>query len=288
MTLRRSKPYWARKVGGSLPYTPPLDVFNNSIAAFSVRKVRTLYTGPCIRIAGIATPANQLDIGFDSDGLIDTAAISAFVDAQGAQVATWYDQSGNGLDISCSANNSRPFARKGATVSTMDGKFAVDYTSFGGVGNSTMFLKFAAKINPASFFLVGKNDAYGAANYIGFSGADNDGAFTGGTFGGVNGLGILQNNATRVQNNTENLIKRLWAFFGGSTDKVYTDGVNEATAGTAFPNPFILEIGRTIANGGAANLTMNGKLQEYLFFSDDKIASKAAIEANLNSYYTIY
>lgn len=75
-----------------------LDVYPGATAAFSLRKLRTAYTGFCIRVRR-SSDNTQLDIGFNGSGSVDTTALLTFVGANNGFVTIWYDQSG-------SANNS--------------------------------------------------------------------------------------------------------------------------------------------------------------------------------------
>ena len=71
-----------------------LDQYGADItAAYSLRKLRTAYTGAAIRIRRFGDNAEQ-DIGFDSNGDLDTAAITSFIGSNNAAVVTWYEQSG--------------------------------------------------------------------------------------------------------------------------------------------------------------------------------------------------
>lgn len=69
------------------------------LAAYSLRKLRSGYTGACLKVRRSTDDATQ-DIGFGSDGGIDKTALIAFVTSSGANtsangfVDTWYDQVG--------------------------------------------------------------------------------------------------------------------------------------------------------------------------------------------------
>jgi hypothetical protein len=84
---------------GVKPTPPPppllLDVYPNAQGAFSLRKLRTAYTGYAIRVRRSSDNTAQ-DIGFDANGNLDTAALLSFVGVGGnGYVSIWYDQSGN-------------------------------------------------------------------------------------------------------------------------------------------------------------------------------------------------
>jgi hypothetical protein len=71
-----------------------LDDYPNAAAAYSLRKLRTAYTGSAIRVRRSNDNSEQ-DIGFTSSGDLDTGALKTFVSSNSATVTTWYDQSGN-------------------------------------------------------------------------------------------------------------------------------------------------------------------------------------------------
>jgi hypothetical protein len=81
-----------------LPYTPPLDVFSNAVLAYSVRKIRTDYAGPCLE-AYRSSDGATLDIGFDANGLLSEAELAAFYDGNPILVSRWYDQSTSANDM---------------------------------------------------------------------------------------------------------------------------------------------------------------------------------------------
>jgi hypothetical protein len=76
-----------------------LDNLTAPQAAWSIaRKLRSAYSGSAIRVVRTNDSASQ-DIGFTSDGLVDTAAIDSFRGSNGAYLSRIYDQSGNSRDL---------------------------------------------------------------------------------------------------------------------------------------------------------------------------------------------
>ena len=70
---------------------------NASVAAWSLRKLRSAYAGYACRIQRSSDNATQ-DIGFSGTDF-DTTSAASFVGASNAVVAIWYDQSGNGYNL---------------------------------------------------------------------------------------------------------------------------------------------------------------------------------------------
>jgi hypothetical protein len=77
---------------------PLLDSFPGAQAAYSLRKVNSRYTGPCLTVRRSSDNATT-DIGFFRY-TVDTDAILNFVGSGNGFVTTWFDQSGNGINIS--------------------------------------------------------------------------------------------------------------------------------------------------------------------------------------------
>jgi len=71
----------------------------DAIAAIGFKKLRSAYTGDCIQVRNVNSGLT-LDIGFDANGDVDTAAIASFCGLYNGTISIWYDQSGNGNDFS--------------------------------------------------------------------------------------------------------------------------------------------------------------------------------------------
>lgn len=287
MTLRRAGAYWGKKNNGSsLPYTPPLDVFNNSIAAYSVRKLRSAYTGPCMKVG--TTLLNGIDIGFDANGLLDTAAITNQFGNNNIYIEKWYDQSTMSNDLTGSATlTSRKLIFIGGTgFINVNGIPSVATVNNQGASSVKSF-DFTSSVTVASHFAVGQRIGSNTLEYIGWGSSSSDGIFVGGTLAGVNGMGVVKSGSvTALVGNTENINQRLWCYIGGTPASVIVDGTVEDTA--TISDPVITEMGRTVEFGGGSNFSIYGHLQEMLYFSDYKTSDRASIESNINSYFSIY
>ena len=70
---------------------PLLDQYSDALAAYSLRRLSSAYTGPALRIRRVSDGAEQ-DIGFDDTGLVDTQALTSFCEGTDCRVTTWYSQ----------------------------------------------------------------------------------------------------------------------------------------------------------------------------------------------------
>ena len=76
---------------------PLLDSFPGAQAAYSLRKLNSSYTGSCLTVRRSSDNATT-NIGFYRY-TIDTDAILRFVGTGSGFVTTWFDQSGNGVNL---------------------------------------------------------------------------------------------------------------------------------------------------------------------------------------------
>ena len=117
-----------RRVGGG--YVGLLDLFPNAAAAYSLRKLKTAYSGSAIRVRKeVSAVSSETDIGFLSDGSLDTSTLLTFAsDADGGDVfvVTWYDQSLSN-DATQSTGANQPKIVSGGSLVTENGKPAIDF-----------------------------------------------------------------------------------------------------------------------------------------------------------------
>ena len=97
-----------------------LDSYSGAAAAYSLRKLKSSYTGSAIRVRR-SSDNTEMNIGFDSDGNLDTYALSSFVGTGNGFVSIWYDQSGSYNLIQTTAAN-QPSIILSGSINTQNGK----------------------------------------------------------------------------------------------------------------------------------------------------------------------
>ena len=90
------------------PQDKLLDKYPDAAAAYGLRKLRSAYLGPAIRVRKNVTGAPEKDIFFDSQGNLDTKTLLDFAGDETLLVKTFHDQSGNGNDASQTTSASMP------------------------------------------------------------------------------------------------------------------------------------------------------------------------------------
>ena len=107
-----------------------LDSYANVAAVYSLRKLRTSYTGNSIRVRRSSDNTEQ-DIGF-SNNILDTTSLLSFVGSNDGFVTTWYDQSGGGYNQTNTTATKQPSIVTSGTVNSSDGNPALKFTFSGG------------------------------------------------------------------------------------------------------------------------------------------------------------
>jgi hypothetical protein len=83
-----------------------LDEYPGAGIAYSFRKLRAAYAGSAVRIRRTSDNAES-DIGFSGNDF-DVAAAATHIGGSTGRIVAWYDQSGNGVDVTESTADNQP------------------------------------------------------------------------------------------------------------------------------------------------------------------------------------
>jgi hypothetical protein len=83
-----------------------LDDYPSAAAAYSLRLLRSTYTGSAIRVRRASDNTEQ-NIGFVNNEL-DTSSLTTFCSGTDGFITTWYDQSGNGYNATQTTASNQP------------------------------------------------------------------------------------------------------------------------------------------------------------------------------------
>lgn len=158
-------------IGGG--FVGAMDAFTFPWRAYSLRRLLSLYTGPLIQVRR-SSDDTTLDIGFDLDGDLDTAALLTFAGAGNAFVTRWYDQSGGGSHLEQGTLAAQPSIVTAGVINLLDGLPAVtfdgtdDYLTVASVGlyaagAATMATVFSGA-SAANSVVVGESNNAGGGN----------------------------------------------------------------------------------------------------------------------------
>jgi hypothetical protein len=271
-----------------------LDNYSGAAAAYSLRRIGPSgYFGPAIRVRRDSDNTLR-DIGFTSDGQLDTVGLLDFVGVTGSGfVQTWYDQSGNGYDASQGTTTRQPLVLSSGSVIINNSRVALNFSSSRYLqtpnnnnikGNIKTFFV-TANTSPSSGdgALFGKGNDDGAEDYFGL-------VRTGYLYFDIgDGAGPYADRGVSLTNNTTYLSTFYDSGLFPATLSIYLNGTdqnlnqsNNTRARSNTTNPLTIGAGR---NG---DLLSNTKAQEYLFYFNDQTANRSAIESNINTNYKIY
>jgi len=260
-----------------------LDTYEGAAAAYSLRRLRSSYTGPAVRVRR-ASNNDELDIYFNRDGSLDTATLEAFCAGTDGFVKVWYDQGQEGNDAEQTSTASQPQIVSSGSVVTDNGKPALEFVPY----DNFPFDNSALDIGSLSSFTVGRY-ANTSDNQImlGLSGGVANKRWftpylTGGNFNYAYGAQATYMNTPADTN------QNLHTLIAGSTLGGIEAFLNSSSVGTQAT----LVSGIDLTNSGIMKLGTafytNGNLQEVIVYDSDQSANRQGIEDNINEHYGIY
>lgn len=143
-------------------YVFPLDLITpQPIVAYSLRKLRSAYSGNCARVRR-SSNSGLLNIGF-SDNYWNTANVLSHIGSGDGFLETWYDQSANGFNSTQTATTRQPrIAQSGAIHNprALDNAAALSFSTTGQVWNNNSAF--------TAFIVVGSQPSAPNANFNNF------------------------------------------------------------------------------------------------------------------------
>ena len=266
-----------------------LDLFPDADAAFSLRRLRTDYTGAAIRVRRSSDNAEQ-DIGFRVNGDLNTSALLAFVGSGDGLVTKLYkqDESSFSIDLSQTDFQDQPYIVIGGQLvvnpdnglpairATRDFDSGSDHKLVGSQGMADNF-----NYQNGSVFSVTKSLISGRNTAYGWTASFNTNLRV--------GLGIDNNGNLIFRNNTEgrfgnDSVTAQTALFyqRGGTGTVNNLSPNLTTGGDAssLPTPFALLKFSTVA--------CEHLFQEIVLWNFNQDANRDDIVSHVNTYYNVY
>ena len=258
--------------GGIIPLL--LDTYTGAAAAYSLRLLRSAYTGDAIRVRRASDNTEQ-DIGF-VDNELDTSALTTFCSGTNGFVKTWYDQSGNANDATQATAANQPQIVSSGSVLLLNSKPSIQSAntlkvlqavniSYNECYISVVFNR-TGKSGGTDTLYAFNNPPY---NQL-YSGSSNWSYFTNAANNTTIPLSTSQKLITQIDNGTNTLFyddNNLDSTFGVSAN-VSSDTLNLLAYQTTYGT--------------------FGNIQEFILYSADKTSDRTGINANINDFYSIY
>jgi hypothetical protein len=256
-----------------------LDTYSGASAAYSLRKLRTAYTGFAIRVRRSSDNA-ETNIGFVSNGGLDTTTLITFCGISNGFVTTWYDQSGNNVNAIQTTSGNQPQIVNNGIVILQGTKPTIlfdginDYLDATGVTTGY----------PKTIFLISKFTSILASEIAIFdSVTTNQAIFYKDSFNRmIIGFGIQIDTSYVITTNFN-----LYSIFNKNTSPNFYVNSNLFLNNPDFgSNSFNgLRIG---ASRNSAALFYNGNIGEFIVYGSNQLSNRTGIESNINTYYSIF
>jgi hypothetical protein len=282
-----------------------LDSFPGAAAAYSLRKLDNDYTGNCIVVQ--RDNGDTSAIGF-AGNYLDTAAMKTFC-GEGAgdscRVRLWYDQSGNGRYARVDTAGRQPLIMADGIVIRESGQVAI---RFGGTGATAKILRvenLSGISNNISHFSI-----FNVRRLVDTSSANANQFFQITTPASLSrillqkaGSGVLVSagrrldadafafSATTTNHSGQRILQTALFNYSSASLTNFTNGSQvsqnnsfQTSGSTSATNPVLMSIGNDVS----ISSPWIGTAQEIIIYQSNQSSDRAAIETNINTFYSIY
>lgn len=270
---------------GAVIINPLLDDYPNAAAAYSLRKLRSAYTGSAIRVRNSSN--SEADIGFVNN-VLDTVSLLSHCGSGNGFVTTWYDQSGGGNNLTQSTAGNQPqIVSSGSVITTLGGKPTCEFS-----GNQWIFKNWTftisqpytnISVNRYKSITVPTNFPYIMRNQLG---NDSNLSLMGSHIVGTTPKNRIYNGSDLNHSvNTSVNTNYLWFTILNSTNSLLSIN-NVSATGNAGTNS--LTNGIVLGTYSSSTGQFNGFISEQIIWSSSQSANQTGIQSNINTYYGIY
>jgi hypothetical protein len=302
----------AARMGG--PTSLLLDTYTEAAAAYSLRKLKSDYTGKVLQVRR-ASDHVEVDVGFDSNGLLsldspvtnvteestgitqgsstsaaklgefcgearrsggDTsyATVDSMTEASHIEVVTWYDQSGDANNATQAAAASQPKIYDRSSGLIVEN--GKPAVEFDGTDD---VLLTGVDFLPRGTFSVVKATGLGAV-----FGSSGSAEYLRSGSPNSNKYHLRNNNS--INFTTDTTVQSLVYAANDTTSELAVNGATALTSTTLQTDEFNdLRIGQ---KNPTTTVFLNGNLQEVIIYETNKSSIRADIETNINTFYSIY
>jgi hypothetical protein len=243
-----------------------LDTYSGAAAAYSLRLLRSAYTGDAIRVRRASDNTEQ-NIGFVNNEL-DTSSLTSFCSGTNGFVTTWYDQSGNGYNATQTTAANQPQIVSSGSVISANGKATLEFFLSQNLRNSTLSLT-----QPFTGFYAGVADNSESTVYDGR---------TARSFMRDRGSASRIFSGSNLSVNGSSIFKTIYGLHNSTLSEVLVNNLTKAVGNAGVNNLSDVFI------GGDAFALFDGKMSEVILYDSNESSNQIGITNNINSFYSIY
>lgn len=266
-----------------------LDTYTGAAAAYSLRKLRTAYTGAAIRVRR-SSDNTETDIGFVA-GVLDTDTLLTFCGGLNGFVSVWYDQSGNSRNTSQTTLLTQPQIVNSGTLLTKNTKPTISFDSTGLTSAINFTGSSGTLINVTSTTTDTPRLNNGSPNgNIGISTFAAHQPFSDGV--------IYESFATdtrKTVGNPTNNTTNLYIYNVVSDANLFNVKINNSTFFNTTTNTVAyntttnyFRIGSSYSIQQNTSYPFFGFISEIIIYTNNQNSNISGINTNINSFYTIY
>lgn len=260
-----------------------LDDYIGAAAAYSLRKLRTAYSGDAIIVRRSSDNTSQ-SIGFINNEL-DTTSLLSFVGSSNGFVTTWFDQSGNNRNLTQTTATDQPRIVNAGVLETLNGKPSLYNYGTTTSSGKKMTVSFGVTLSqPNTMFNLGSSNFVTGGGYV------MDGVAVGNRhiISALSSTQLYMNAGSSLTLNyspNSNTQRLLYNRFNTTSSSIAVNN-GTATNGNAGTQP-LTGIIINASYTGSNSSTLNHQ-QELIIWNADKSSDRTGISNNINSYYSTY
>ena len=277
-----------------------LDKFPGAVAAYSIRKLRADYSGPCLQVRR-DSDNDELAIGFKNN-VLDVNTLLSFVGSSSGYISKWNNQTNNNHDGIANTESLQYRIVDEGTLNYLNGKPALEGNgTYGGVNvqNASVF-KYLHNDDNTMFFVIRNDNTNGSSTIMGTTSGNN-----------VNRPGFhMRNRFIDITNSngevaeisyTPDLNQALYTLESKLSTTIQPSdrlkffkntipygSINTASTPINNSNSWVGRFNVGGRPGAEISTPFTGLVQEFIFYSHSVFLNKDAIETDINSFYNIY
>lgn len=279
-----------------------LDQYGNAAAAYSLRRLRTGYTGPAVQVR---RSNDNAEATFTPEQISDGSLAAWVGSGNNGFVRTWYDQSGNGRAASQATSSLQPQIVTSGELFLLNGRPAINWdnatvnrslnatiTTTTALSVNAVFSAVKRPTNYVKLFNIGADNASAGYGYNVFAFQTLNDWQMGDATSLADGFASTRN--ARIVSNGEIFTSSV------SSQNVYFTSIS-SNAARAFVNRTeisyrVQRVGNTtaltnailyIGNHEAGVQQFNGRMQEIVFWASNMLNSRTGIEGEAAAHYGV-